>query len=1055
MAQISKKYRFAPFYHVYADELLEQFNRFGVDGVLKPKANNNDGGEILFKQKGFPDNQQFDFEGEYIPHSKNVLGPYPNEDFDFSARGAYSTYNWEIFYHNPILAAERLSQNQKFEEAQNWYHNIFDPTISFDAKNYPELEDTNLSETEKADLENRLKNSRFWRLKPFHDFVSKKSIERLLTALSANPNDPEVSNLSDSISVWEKNPFQPHILAQMRVVSYMKYTLMKYLDNLIAWGDSLFRQDSMESINEATQLYLLAASILGDRPQAISRKDASSQSYEDLISTGKFDEFSNKLIQLENGIVGSPIKRGEDSAANNNGLASINALFFCIPSNKKMEGYWDTIADRLFKIRNCQNIDGVERQLALFAPPLDPLALVKAAGSGGSYLEAIRSLNAPLSAYRFRYMVQRAIELCNEVKGLGGALLSALEKKDAEVIAGIRNQHEIKVLDNLRYAKKLAVEEATQTIETLVESKANANHRLNFYQSRQYMNKEEATQLSKLKAAMDMENGANATELVLGTLGAIPQISTGANGAFGTPHFAIKIGGKEISSLANGGLKFTRALASMERSKANQLSIKAGHKRRKEDWDFQAQTAAIELKQIDKQIEGAYHRREIALYELELNEKQLANAQEISEVMETKFTNKELYSWMITEISSLYFKGYQLALDVAKVAERCYQFERFDNTATFIDPLNWNSLKKGLLAGERLSDNIRQMQHSYDQTNQRKLEIKKNISLHSIDADAILNLRQTGICHFDIPEVLFDLDFPGHIRRRIKSVSISIPCVVGPNGNVPAKLTLGNNLVRVNTQDATVSKYPRTSNDERFKIGRSTSQSIATSTANRDAGLFELNFNDERYLPFEGAGVISSWTLELPDPELAQFDYDTISDVIVHINYEAEEGGIRTAVTDYLKENMEQVLMQNGSDSRDWVQVISLKEQFSSELISLMGNTSTDLHITKMYFPFLVRSRTLNIQSLELQIIPKEGVDWSPAPDSTFNFDDGTNTPSISVSLTNGILGGSITGSGSPLSLNIDEMTVTKADGSTDLVLDEVKDILVIIGYQIADIPSS
>lgn len=1052
MAQTSKKYRFAPFYHVYADELLEQFNRFGVDGVLKPKANNNDGGEILFKQKGFPDNQQFDFEGEYSPHKKSVLGPYPNEDFDFSARGAYSTYNWEIFYHNPILAAERLSQNQKFEEAQNWYHNIFDPTISFDANNYPELEDPGLSATDRVDLETRLKNSRFWRLKPFHDFVSKKSIERLLTALSANPNDPEVSNLSDSISIWGKNPFQPHILAQMRVVSYMKYTLMKYLDNLIAWGDSLFRQDSLESINEATQIYLLAASILGDRPKAISRKNASSQSYEDLISTGKFDEFSNKLVQLENGIVGSPIKRGEDLAANNNGLASINALFFCIPSNKKMEGYWDTVADRLFKIRNCQSIDGVERQLALFAPPIDPLALVKAAGSGGSYLEAIRNLNAPLPAYRFRYMIQRAIELCNEVKSLGGALLSALEKKDAEVIAGIRNQHEIKVLDNLRYAKKLAIEEANQTIETLEESKSNANYRLNFYRDRQYMNKEEEKQLSKLKTAMTMEAAASGTELLIGGLRAIPQISGGANGVFGTPHFALKIGGEEISSAVNGVLKFTRALASLERAKANQLSIKAGYKRRKEDWDFQAQTAAIELKQIDKQIEGAYHRREIALYELELNEKQLTNAQEISDVMETKFTNKELYSWMISEISGLYFKGYKLALDVSKVAERCYQFERFDVSASFIDNFNWNSLKKGLLAGERLSDNIRQMQHAYDQSNQRKLEIKKNISLHSIDAEAILNLHQNGICNFDIPEVFFDLDFPGHIRRRIKSVSLSIPCVVGPNGNVPAKLTLGKNLVRVNTQNATETDYGRTSSDERFREGRATAQSIATSTANRDVGLFELNFNDERYLPFEGAGVISSWTLELPDPELAQFDYNTISDVILHIDYEAEEGGIRNQVTDYLKTNMDQILQQDGT-LKDWIQLISLKEQFSSELISLLDNTPTDLHITKMYFPFLMRSRDLNVQSLELQIIPKEGVDWSTAPDPTFNFNDGTNTPLDldSFSMVNGALKGTI--DLSTEDLNIDEMAIEKTSGTLDP--NEVKDILVVISYQIEDIPSS
>ena len=68
---------------------------------------------------------------------------------------------------------------------------------------------------------------------------------------------------------WRTNPFEPHRIANYRTVAYQKTVVMKYLDNLIAWGDYLFRQDSMESINEATQLYILAAEILGPRPKKI------------------------------------------------------------------------------------------------------------------------------------------------------------------------------------------------------------------------------------------------------------------------------------------------------------------------------------------------------------------------------------------------------------------------------------------------------------------------------------------------------------------------------------------------------------------------------------------------------------------------------------------------------------------------------------------------------------------------------------------------------------------------------------------------------------------
>ncbi len=56
-------------------------------------------------------------------------------------------------------------------------------------------------------------------------------------------------------------------------------------------------------------------------------------------------------------------------------------------------------------------------------------------------------------------------------------------------------------------------------------------------------------------------------------------------------------------------------------------------------------------------------------------------------------------------------------------------------------------------------------------------------------------------------------------------------------------------------------------------------EAIATSTGQNDAGLFELNFRDERYLPFEYAGAVSRWRIELPI-ETNAFDIDTVSDLI-------------------------------------------------------------------------------------------------------------------------------------------------------------------------------
>jgi len=1039
-----RKFRFTPFYYPYTDLLVQQFNRFGIDGILRPEGK-TPADKAMTLQKGLKGSFAFNFDKTYKPNKKTVLKPFPKENFDFSFGGAYSEYNWELFFHNPILVAERLSQNQKFEDAQRWYHYVFDPTISYNPDDYDELNNPELTTQEKAELEEQLKKSRYWRLKPFFNFSKEPNIARFLSEISRNPDDPNVRDLNKQLDAWKENPFKPHLIAKMRVVSYMKYTVMKYLDNLIAWGDSLFRQDTMESINEATQVYLLASSILGEKPQKVSRKDVETESFNSLFeSPGGFDEFSNAFVELENVLTGSPTL-GNSRYNNSGGLGSINILFFCIPSNKKMEGYWDIVADRLFKIRNCQNIDGVERQLALFAPVIDPLALVIAAGRGGSFLDAVRNLNAPLPPYRFNYMLQRALELTGEVRNLGAALLSALEKKDAEMISGIRNRHEIKVLESLRNARKLAVDEANQAIRTLAQSKDSIHFRFNYYNSRKYVNAEEKQQRDKLKEALDIEQGLAKKETLIGVLEAIPAISFGVNGALGTPHFATRIDSKTLTGIMSASLRMVRALAQKERFKANKASIKGGYNRRRDDWKFQAESAKIELRQIDEQIRGAHHRREIALYEFEHNEKQVQNAQEIAEVMETKYTNKELYSWMVTEISKLYFKSYQLAYDVAKMAERCYQFERPESTKLFINNFNWNSLKKGLLAGDYLNDNLRRMQQEFEKTNDRKLEINKNISLAMIDPDALIELRTKGKCTFDIPEVLFDLDFPGHYRRRIKTVSISIPSVIGPNGNVPAKLSLLNNLVRKDIQNGAY-----TNDSANYTVGRAGTQAIATSTANRDSGLFELNFNDQRYLPFEGAGVISGWNLDLPDPKISQFDYHTISDVILHIAYEAEEAGNKDAVETAIKNSMNQIVIDNGMpNTEDWSNLISMKQQFSAAFFKLLDDESSDLFINDSHFSYLFKDKTRALTNIELIIIPKGGVDWSSnAPNPTFTLDDGANpSQTITPALFEDTLKGSI--SGNAESIDIESLTLTKADGSVAIAKEEIDDIFIKIDFSL------
>src|SRR5205823_14809921 len=67
------------------------------------------------------------FVQQYQPTS-SVGTPYPAEDVDFTYGDPYALYNWELFFHMPLTIAVRLGKNQRFEDAQKWFHYIFNPT---------------------------------------------------------------------------------------------------------------------------------------------------------------------------------------------------------------------------------------------------------------------------------------------------------------------------------------------------------------------------------------------------------------------------------------------------------------------------------------------------------------------------------------------------------------------------------------------------------------------------------------------------------------------------------------------------------------------------------------------------------------------------------------------------------------------------------------------------------------------------------------------------------------------------------------------------------------
>lgn len=880
----------------------------------------------------------FNFNNNYQPTTRVPL-PRPVEDIDFSSDGSYSGYNWELFFHIPFLLATRLTKNQKFEEALTWFHYMFNPTGALEGD----------------------PPQKYWVTKPFYlthsnDYINQR-IDTLLYKI-ANPNTPEIAELGAAIEQWREKPFQPHVVARFRPVAYQKALLMKYIDNLIEWGDYLFRQDTRESIVQATQMYILADKLLGPKPRIIPPViKAPYETYNQIEA--KLDAFGNALIELEN-ILPEPAALPEGGAELPPPPITLSMLYFCIPQNDKMLEYWDRIAERLFNIRHCRNIEGVERSLALFAPPIDPGMLVRAAAAGLDMSSILAGINAPTPFYRFNVLSQKATELIQEVRGLGSSLLQALEKKDAEAMSLLRSELEMKVLKAVRDMKLLQIKEAKEQIEILKRTQAVTEERNKYYTNIKKIIPNEQLNLDKLSESHDYQVQSQIVRTVAGVLSLIPELSIGTAGYGGSPQVVFQFGGSALSRATSIGADILNILSSVASYEANRASILGGYDRRFEDWKLQERLAKKELAQISRQIVAAEIRRDIAETDLKNHDLQIDNAQKTDEFMRSKFTNKELYDWTIGQISSVYFRAYQLAYDFAKKAERCYRFE-LGNNDIFIEFGYWDSMKKGLQSADHLFHDIKRMETAYLDKNKREYEVTKHVSLALLDPLALVRLRATGVCDFEIPEAVYDMDHPGHYFRRVKSVSMSLPCIAGPYTSVSAKLSLVSNKYRKNMAKAQGAGTPKeeyeevVGNDDRFTYNVGAIQSIAASNAQNDSGIFELNFRDERYLPFEGCGAMSTWRLELPK-EVRQFDYDTISDVVLHIKYTAREGGasLRDLAETTLKDKLVEIKQQLNQTGLHVA--LNMKHDLPNEWHLLKTNGAVDLKIAKSRLPYFVQS---------------------------------------------------------------------------------------------------
>ena len=756
-------------------------------------------------------------------HLSEPVLPGDANKIDF--HGPYGRYFTELFLYVPWLIAHRLNTEQRYEEAERWLRHVFDPGRGHEG---------------------------CWKSVPLVD--------------------------SNMTAYHDQAPHDPHQIALSHPVHFRKALYFLYLDILINRGDAAYRALTPDSLSEAKLWYVRALELLGPRAVVQTLEQWTSISLQALSESPheNLRYFERSLTRSS----ASPSLRLRENRSQSS-LPTIDTPHLRVPFNPELLKRWDITESRLYNLRHNLDIVGKPLHLPLFAPPLDPRAL-PGANALNIADSAAPGLSLPhLPNYRFMVMHSQAQSAVESLSQFGATLLSLIERKEQAQVQELQQQQAWDLAKIAVDLQRQALKIDRHNRQALLASRSIVEGRAHHYQ---HLLDKGVSEAERQACRLYLSSGAaeqvaSDSQVVAGSLMMTPNI------------FGFSNGGSRWEGALHAAAAIAQGTAISDRTTAAHLERTAQFHRRRQEWTQARDQAQLELLQLDAQLAHVTEQETATRLQLRLAESSLGQAKTNYDFFRKRFTKAQLYQWLNSQFAALYRQAYDATVSLCLAAEACWQYELADLNRRFIQPGTWNATYRGLAMGEQLKLSLLNMQAEYLRRNERDLEIRKTVSLRQLKsktATSTLNKEWAqihadllqGQCEFELTHELFEDDYKDqqHYLRRIKTISVSLPALVGPYENIRATLTQTASKVFMSPGGRSVeSRYAH--------------QQIALSTGVDDSGLFTLNFNDERYLPFEYTGAVSTWCLTFPNPEAQRDMLESLTDIIVQVSYTARAGG--------------------------------------------------------------------------------------------------------------------------------------------------------------------
>ena len=752
-----------------------------------------------------------------------------------SFEGGVGLYTWELFFHAPFLIANRLLAEQRFDEADRWFRRLFDP-------------------------------------------AGYRNAAGVLQMISGKPRYCNVRPLQEDLTWGPSSPVDtddPDVIATADPMNYKLAVFLRELELLAARGDQLYRQQTRDSLSEAKMWYVQALQLLGKRPELPLALAWNAPTLEAASSASNL-----RLLELEQWVE-------EESAllppASTRQIMVANGPFRP-PVDSAVLAYWDRFEGRLYNLRRHLSIDGQPLALELFETPVDPkaLQLARLAGDGAGGMQAG---GAPvLWPQRFMVLLERARNAVQQVIQFGANLQGVLERRDADALNVLQQTQQGGLLALMGEAHGANLAALRHTLSGLQGTQAATLARQQHYDVlfSENISASEQRAMDLRSEAVFLETTSGVLRLTAGGLNLLPNVA------------GMAVGWGEVGGLVDAFSDVLRLTSNAKQGEAVKLDSSEQYRRRLQEWDLQRDQARREGELITTQIAALNEQIAMAEKQRQQTEMEQAYNDAVLEVLNTRFTGQALFNWQAARMSTLYYQLYDTVSSLCTQAQTSLRWETQD-TLNYLRPGNWSDLYQGLLAGESQLLSLQQMEAAYLSWDQRALQVRKTASLRTLDPQLIDTIRQLVtpdslavvdriktelpveavvdsdnnlVVTFKLQSLRILDDYPASLnlgsRRLIKSLSISLPALLGPYENVQA-------VLRYNSAHQLASGC----------------SAVALSHGLDDSGQFMLDFNDGQYLPFEGLPVDQGeFSLVFPHARGGQQAMLlSLNDIILHVSY--------------------------------------------------------------------------------------------------------------------------------------------------------------------------